>query len=83
MTFSKRVNFRYIITAWLSVGFVSMNLHNDKMTLRYSHLAPGHKGKAENVLDRLMENNEDDALKNGYNLDTISAKKHTLKNVNR
>ena len=44
------------------------------MTLRYSHLAPGHKRKAVNVLDRLMENNEDDALKNGYNLDTIPRK---------
>ena len=44
------------------------------MTLRYSHLALGHKRKAVNVLDRLMENNEDDALKNGYNMDTISEK---------
>ena len=49
--------------------------HKDiKMTLRYSHLAPGHKRKAVQVLDRIMEKNEDDALKNGYNLDTVSEK---------
>jgi len=40
-----------------------------KMTLRYSHLAPGHKRKAVQVLDRIMEKNE-----NWYNFDTISEK---------
>ncbi len=49
--------------------------HKDiTMTLRYSHLAPGHKRKAVQVLDRIMEKDEDDALKNGYNLDTILEK---------
>ena len=42
------------------------------MTLRYSHLAPGHKRKAVHVLDRLMEENKNDVLKNGYVLGTIS-----------
>ncbi len=51
------------------------------MTLRYLHLTPGHKRKAVHVLDRLMEKNEDEALKNGYNLDTISEKTHTPENV--
>ncbi|MHC4269346.1 MAG: tyrosine-type recombinase/integrase [Planctomycetota bacterium] len=47
--------------------------HKDiKMTLRYSHLAPGHKRKAVQVLDRIMEKNEDEDLYNGYNLGTIS-----------
>ncbi|MCR4293427.1 MAG: site-specific integrase [Candidatus Kuenenia sp.] len=45
------------------------------MTLRYAHLAPGHKRKAVHVLDRLMEQNKDDVLKNGYSLDTISENK--------
>lgn len=53
------------------------------MTMRYSHLSPGHKRKAVYVLDRLMEKNENNALKNGYNLDTVSEKKHTPKNVSR
>ncbi len=49
--------------------------HKDiTMTLRYSHLAPGHKRQAVHVLDRLMEKNEDDVLKNGHILDTISEK---------
>ncbi len=65
MILSKRANFRYIITALLSVGYVSINLLNDIMTLRYSNLAPGHKRKAVHILDRLMEKNEDDALKMG------------------
>jgi hypothetical protein len=42
------------------------------MTLRYAHLAPGHKRKAVHVLDRLMEENKNDILKNGYVLGTIS-----------
>jgi len=46
--------------------------HKDiKMTLRYAHLAPGHKRKAVQVLDRIMGKNEDD-LYNGHNLGTIS-----------
>ncbi len=44
------------------------------MTLRYSHLAPEHKRKAVQVLDRIMEKNEDEDLYNGYNFDTISEK---------
>ncbi len=32
--------------------------HKDlKMTLRYAHLAPGHRAKAVNVLDRVMSLN--------------------------
>lgn len=42
------------------------------MTMRYSHLSPGHKRKAVHVLDRLMEENKNDVLKNGYVLGTIS-----------
>ena len=41
------------------------------MTLRYSHLAPGHKRKAVYVLDRLMEENKNGVLRNGYVLGTI------------
>ncbi len=42
--------------------------HKDiTMTLRYSHFAPGHKRKAVQVLDRIMEKNEDDAFENGHN----------------
>ncbi len=41
-------------------------------TLRYSHLAPGHKRKAVQVLDRIMEKSEGDDFENGYNLGTIS-----------
>ena len=43
-------------------------------TLRYSHLAPGHKRKAVQVLDRIMEKGEGDDFENGYNLGTISKK---------
>ena len=47
--------------------------HKDiKMTLRYSHLAPGHKRKAVQVLDRIMDKNEDVNLYNGHNLGTMS-----------
>jgi len=47
--------------------------HKDiKMTLRYSHLAPGHKRKAVQVLDRIMDENEDVNLYNGHNLGTMS-----------
>ena len=42
------------------------------MTMRYSHLSPGHKRKAVHVLDRLMEENKNDVLKKWYNYDTIS-----------
>ncbi|GAX62381.1 site specific recombinase [Candidatus Scalindua japonica] len=49
--------------------------HKDiTMTLRYSHLAPGHKRKAVQVLDRIMEKDEDMVLNNGHNLDTILEK---------
>jgi integrase len=41
------------------------------MTMRYSHLSPGHKKKAVHVLDRLMEENENDVSKKWYNYDTI------------
>ena len=42
--------------------------HKDiKMTLRYAHLAPGHKRKAVQVLDRIMDKNEDENLYNGHN----------------
>ena len=56
--------------------------HKDiTMTLRYSHLAPGHKRKAVLVLDRLIEKNEDDVTKNGHNLDTISEKSQHRKSA--
>ncbi len=42
------------------------------MTLRYSHLAPGHKRKAVYILDRLMEESKDKSQKNGYVLGTNS-----------
>ena len=32
------------------------------MTMRYAHLAPGHKRKAVQVLDRIMDKNEDENL---------------------
>ena len=41
------------------------------MTMRYSHLSPGHKRKAVHVLDRLMEENENDVSKKWYNYGTI------------
>ena len=41
------------------------------MTMRYSHLSPGHKRKAVHVLDRLMEENKNDVLKKWYISDTI------------
>lgn len=54
--------------------------HKDiTMTLRYSHLAPGHKRKAVHVLDMLMEKNEDVALINGFKSDTISEKSQYCK----
>ena len=47
--------------------------HKDiKMTLRYAHLAPGHKRKAVQVLDRIMDKNEDVNLYDGHNLGTMS-----------
>ncbi len=47
--------------------------HKDiKMTLRYAHLAPGHKRKAVHILDRIMDKNEEVNLYNGYNLGTMS-----------
>ncbi|MCP4264055.1 MAG: site-specific integrase [Candidatus Brocadiaceae bacterium] len=42
------------------------------MTMRYSHLSPGHKRKAVHVLDRLMEENENEVSKKWYKNDTIS-----------
>jgi len=44
------------------------------MTMRYSHLSPGHKRKAVHVLDRLMEEKEGKAQKNGYVLGTVEVK---------
>ncbi len=41
------------------------------MTMRYSHLSPGHKRKAVHVLDRLMEENKNDVLKKWYISDTV------------
>ena len=41
------------------------------MTMRYSHLSPGHKRKAVHVLDRLMEENENDVSKKWYISDTV------------
>jgi len=41
------------------------------MTMRYSHLSPGHKRKAVHVLDRLMEDNENHVSKKWYISDTI------------
>ncbi len=32
------------------------------MTMRYAHLAPGHKRKAVNTLDRLLQNEEKESL---------------------
>ncbi len=47
--------------------------HKDiKMTLRYSHLAPGHKRKAVHILDRIRDKNEDENLYNGHNFGTMS-----------
>jgi len=40
------------------------------MTLRYAHLAPGHKKKAVNILDQLMRN--DQSEKSVHNLFTVS-----------
>jgi len=40
------------------------------MTLRYAHLAPGHKRKAVNILDQLMRN--DQSEKSVHNLFTVS-----------
>ena len=40
------------------------------MTLRYAHLAPGHKRKAVNILDQLMRNNQSE--KSVHNLFTVS-----------
>jgi len=42
------------------------------MTMRYSHLSPGHKRKAVHVLDRLMEEGENDVSKKWYNFGTIA-----------
>jgi hypothetical protein len=42
------------------------------MTMRYSHLSPGHKRKAVHVLDRLMEENENDVSKKWYKNVTIA-----------
>jgi len=41
------------------------------MTMRYAHLAPGHKKKAVHVLDRLMEENKNDVLKKWYVSGTV------------
>ncbi|MDP6527748.1 MAG: site-specific integrase [Candidatus Pacebacteria bacterium] len=41
------------------------------MTMRYAHLAPGHKRKAVHVLDRLMEENKNDVLKKWYVSGTV------------
>ncbi len=41
------------------------------MTMRYAHLAPGHKRKAVHVLDRLMEENKDGVPEKWYNYGTI------------
>ena len=40
------------------------------MTMRYSHLAPGHKKKALNTLDKIMRNRQADNFV--HNLFTIS-----------
>ena len=42
------------------------------MTMRYSHLSPRHKRKAVHVLDRLMEENENDVSKKWYKNYTIA-----------
>ena len=42
------------------------------MTMRYSHLSPGHKRKAVHVLGRLMEENENDVSKKWYNCVTVT-----------
>ena len=41
------------------------------MTMRYSHLSPGHKRKAVHVLDRLMEKQEVDVPEKWYKNGTI------------
>ena len=41
------------------------------MTMRYSHLSPGHKRKAVHVLCQLMEEGENDVSKKWYKNDTI------------
>ncbi|HJO55784.1 MAG TPA: site-specific integrase [Candidatus Scalindua sp.] len=42
------------------------------MTMRYSHLSPGHKRKSEHVLDRLMEEGKNDVSKKWYKNGTIA-----------
>ena len=42
------------------------------MTMRYSHLSPWHKRKAVHVLDRLMEEGENDVSKKWYKNGTIA-----------
>ncbi len=32
------------------------------MTMRYAHLAPGHKRKAVNILDNVLKNTEDEKI---------------------
>ncbi len=36
------------------------------MTMRYAHLAPGHKRKAVNTLDRLLQNEEKESLSSQF-----------------
>jgi len=45
--------------------------HFHTLALRYSHLAPGYKRKVVQVLDRIMDENEDENLYNGHNLGTM------------
>ncbi len=40
------------------------------VTLRYAHLAPGHKRKAVNTLNKLMQNRKDDVLSLRHNYGT-------------
>ena len=42
------------------------------MTMRYSHLSPRHKRKAVHVLDRLIEEGENDVSKKWYKNGTIA-----------
>jgi len=48
------------------------------MTMRYSHLSPGHKRKAVHVLDRLMEKQEVDVPEKWYKNGTISDSEEQL-----
>ncbi len=52
------------------------------MTMRYAHLAPGHKRKAVQVLDRIMDKNEDENLYNGTIMAQCQSKDNIVNVIN-